>query len=236
MNTPDDQWNNDHDPTGHESDHDRLEPPTDDFVDADATSLFDDDYHGGLSPALPLDDSGYPATESGESGAGVQHHHPPPSIEADAVPGPLMGPAIDPFAAQEPHTEIGDPLHPGPPLPDETAIPDDDAFAQALATDYTATWTAEPADHSPPVFDPQTSARLADLAPQPSGGVDVALAPHSQGAQAAALWHETLPGEPLPVGEGGRVLDPAALLDELIGRIDDPAQADVARAVRESLA
>jgi hypothetical protein len=108
-----------------------------------------------------------------------------------------------------------------------------------LDSDYSATWTAEPADHVPPVWDDAAAARLAEMTPHPGPGLDEVLlgeSARSQESMAAELWHESLPGEPLPVDPNGQPLGPGEVLDHLIAQLEDPAQADVARAVREGLA
>jgi hypothetical protein len=158
---------------------------------------------------------------------------------ADAVPGPSWAQAPDPFADDGARADGLDHPHDAASLPDETPAHDDHpTFVDALRADYTATWTADPADHNPPVRDAATSDLLAQLAPQPGGGVDDVLLGESRqspASHAAELWHESLPDEPLPIDQNGHVLGPVGLLNELIERVDDPAQADVARAVRESL-
>lgn len=77
------------------------------------------------------------------------------------------------------------------------------------------------------------------MMPDPGVGVDAVLlggSAQSPDSMAAELWREGLPGEPRPVDPSGQVLGRSELLDQLITRLEDPAAADVARAVREGLA
>ena len=146
----------------------------------------------------------------------------------ETVPGPSWVQPTDPFAVDQAA------------FSDQTTAPyDADSFVAALDSDYIATWTAEPADHAQPVWDDAVSARLAEMTPHPGAGVDAVLlgeSAESPESLAAELWQESLPGEPLPVDPNGQLLGPGELLDHLITRLQDPAQADVARAVREGLA
>jgi hypothetical protein len=202
------------------------------------------DYDGGPDhfETPPLDEDDYAqshidaeiADEPGDFGTHIGDDHDQDGDHSfvacgpETVPGPSWVHAVDPFAVDSAA------------LSDQTIAPyDADSFVAALDSDYSATWTAEPADHMPPVWDDAASARLADMTPHPGAGVDAvllgesALSPESM---AAELWHESLPGEPLPVDPNGHPLGPGEVLDHLIARLEDPAQADVARAVREGLA
>jgi hypothetical protein len=155
----------------------------------------------------------------------LDHLHPPTSSAPGAVAGPTWH-LPDPFASPPDDVAVHQPF-------DTPPSDDHRAFDDALQSDYIGTWTAEGADHRAPVWDPATSALLANLTPQPGGGVDAALV--GQPPEAADLWRDGLPEEPLPVDHNGQPLAPAALLDELIARIHDPVQADIARVVRDGL-
>jgi len=189
----------------------------DDGRDEHDTPLLDDDYahsHVDAENADRFHDFGAPAEgdHSGQTPAALSPH---------SMPGPSWLPGVDPFADHTP------------------AVNDDDSYAAALHADYTATWTSDLSDHTAPVWDGAASARLADLMPHPGAGVDAALLggfAQSPDSMAAELWREGLPAEPLPVDPNGHVLGAREVLDQLNARLRDPAQSDVARAVRQSMA
>ncbi len=68
----------------------------------------------------------------------------------------MSGADVDPFADHD--TALFD---------QATASHDGDLFVAALHADYAATWTAEPSDQIPPVWDEAASARLAEMMPDP---------------------------------------------------------------------
>ena len=201
MSGVDDYGPHDHPP----ADHDSGEPAHDEPFDfAPETAPLDTEHY----PQGHTDDETiYEPDDFGAPVDADHHHHPAVSGSPETVPGPSWAQPVDPFDEPTAH---------------------DDSFVTALDTDYVATWAAEPADHLPPVWDDATSARLAELTPHPAAGVAAVLLGGSEpGSIAAELWRESLPSEPLPVDQGGQVLGPSELLDQLIARLDDPAQADV---------
>jgi hypothetical protein len=217
---------NDYPPEGHDSTGD--EPAHDGGPDHFETPLLDEDDYAPSHIDAEITD------EPGDFGAhlGADHDqdgdHSFVAGSPETVPGPSWVHAVDPFAV--------DPAA----FSDQTIAPyDADSFVAALDSDYIATWTAEPADHVPPVWDDAASARLAEMTPHPGAGVDAVLlgeSAESPESMVAELWHESLPEEPLPVDPNGQPLGPGEVLDHLIARLEDPAEADVARAVREGLA
>ena len=87
----------------------------------------------------------------------------------------MSGADVDPFADHD--TALFD---------QATASHDGDLFVAALHADYAATWTAEPSDQIPPVWDEAASARLAEMMPDPGVGVDAVLLGGS--AQSPTRW------------------------------------------------
>jgi len=225
----DDYGFHDYPPDGHHAAG--GEPAHDDMFDVapdqpETGPLDDEDHsqaHADAEICYEPHDFGPPAEADRDHDSG----NPAGAGSPETVPGPSWVQAADPFA--DDHAALSD----------ETTAPHDaDSFVAALDTDYLATWTADPADHVPPVWDDAASARLAEMTPHPGAGVDAVLmgeSAQSPGSIAVRLWQESLPGEPLPVDGSGHALGPSELLDQLITRVEDPAQADVARAVREGL-